>query len=302
MVLITAESIFQLILLIICGYIIFRFKMAKHESLSTLNTILMHLALPALLLESFQSDVLFNGKDMLLPTLGISALIQASNLVFAFLLIRKHPYAHIERASVAFTNNAFVAIPLLSSIFGDIGTFYAGAFNAIASLVFYSVLPAMITGSISMKECLIKTFNDKTIVCIFAIILLALDIHIPDILMTPVGWLGSMTTPLAMIIIGSIIAESDLLHMFTPRIVWISFLRLIAVPLMTAVILYFITDSEIMFLSFCILASTPTASLVTIYTEQANGNVRLATGLFLFTTILTSVTIPLIVLIVSQFT
>lgn len=300
MVLITAKSIIQLILLIFAGLVGYKLKLIKREHLDTVNAILMHLALPALLLESFQSDVLFNGKSILLPALGMSVILQALSLLLGFVFIRKSPSANIERASVAFTNNAFVAIPLLSSIFGELGAFYACAFNAISSLVFFSVLPAMISGHFSAKECLIKTFNDKLIVCLFAILLLAADIRIPELLMTPIGWLADVTTPLAMIIIGCIIGYSDLRHMFNPRVIWITVLRLLIVPVIICAAFIFMIRSHEMLLSFCVLASTPTASLVTIYAEQDGLDTSVSSGIFLLTTILSAVSIPLIVLLINM--
>lgn len=299
MVLTTAESILQLIALILAGALAYRLKLIKRESLDSLNAILMHMGLPAVLLRSFQSDLLFNGKEMLIPTLGISVLLQLMSLLLAFVFVRKNPNANIERASIAFTNNAFIGIPLLSSIFGDIGAFYASTFNAISSLVFFSVLPAMISGSFSAKDCIRKTINDKVIICIISIILLFADIRIPECIMTPVGWLADMTTPLATIIIGCIVAYSDFSHMFSLRVIWITFLRMFIVPALICVALALMLDGREALLSFAVLASTPTGSLVTIYTEEAGGNTSLSSGIFLLTTILSAVSIPMIVYAVT---
>lgn len=302
MLLITITRIIQLSLLIAAGILAFRIKLIKRESIPSLNALLLNLALPALLLKSFQSDVLFNGKSMLLPSLRAAILLQALTLILPFLLVRKHPDCNVERASLIFTNNAFIAIPLLSSIFGDLGTFYACTYNAIASFVFFSVLPAMLTGGLSIRQFLFKSLvNDKVIVCVFSIVLLILDIHLPDFLMTPVEWLGDMSTPLSMVLIGCIIAYCDFKLMFNKRVVIVSLLRLIVIPLIVGAILIFIIPSREMLFSLCILSATPAAGLVAIYTEQAGGNTALASGIFSMTAIACAVTIPLIVAIIDLF-
>ncbi len=301
MVLITVKSIFQLGMLIIAGMAASKLKLVTNESTDSINAILMHLALPALLLRSFQSDILFNNKALLLPTLGISALVQFMSIALGFVFVRRSPNANIERASIGFTNNSFVGIPLLTSMFAETGSFYGCTFNAISSLVFFSVLPAMITGSFSLKDCIRKTLNDKVFVCIFATILLAADIRIPEFIMTPVGWLADITTPLAMVLIGCIIANSDFSHLFNMRAAWITVLRLIVTPLITGCILIFLIGHDTaMLLSFCTLAATPTGALVTIYTEQSRGNTALSSGIFLMTTVASAVTIPIIILLVEQ--
>ena len=301
MVLVTIESIIQLSLLIIAGIAAYKLKLVKDEGIESINNILMHLALPALLLYAFQSDILFGNKAILLPALGISALVQLMSILLSYVFIRKNPNANIERASIAFTNNSFIGIPLLTSMLGETGSFYASIFNAISSLVFFSVLPAMIVGSFSPKECIRKTLNDKVYTCIVGTILLAADIRIPDIIMTPVGWLADLTSPLAMFLIGSIIARSDLGHMFNLRVIWITVLRLIATPVITCIPLILLIGHDVpALISFCALAAMPTGAMVTIYTEEANGNTALSSGVFLMTTVASAVTIPLIVFLLEM--
>ena len=131
MVLVTIESIIQLSLLIIAGIAAYKLKLVKDEGIESINNILMHLALPALLLYAFQSDILFGNKAILLPALGISALVQLMSILLSYVFIRKNPNANIERASIAFTNNSFIGIPLLTSMLGETGSFYASIITAL---------------------------------------------------------------------------------------------------------------------------------------------------------------------------
>ena len=296
MVLITIESIIQLCLLIIVGIIFFKIGLIKQESTDSISAILVHMSLPALLLRSFQSDILFENKGMLLPALFISGLMQGAIIVIGYIFVRNHKDANVERASIAFTNNSFIGIPLLGSIFGEIGVFYGNAFNTISSFTFFSVLPAMLSGSVSVKECIRKTFNDKVIVCIGAIILLIADIRLPEFIMTPVGWMADLTSPLAMILVGCIIATSDFSHMFNLRVVWVSVVRLIISPIIICIpLMLLLKGDNTALLSFGILSAMPTGTLVTIFAEQEGANIELSSGIYLLTTVACAATIPLIV-------
>ena len=50
---VTAKSILQLIILIMTGVLVFRIKWFKAESIQTLNSLVLHLALPATILKAF---------------------------------------------------------------------------------------------------------------------------------------------------------------------------------------------------------------------------------------------------------
>ncbi len=301
MVLITIESIIQLCLLIIVGIIFFKIGLIKQESTDSISAILVHLSLPALLLRSFQSDILFENKGMLLPALGISALVQGMITVLGFVFVRNHTDANVERASIAFTNNSFIGIPLIGSILGEIGVFYGNAFNTISALIFFSVLPAMLSGTVSVKECIRKTFNDKVIVCIIAIILLIADIRLPEFIMTPVGWLADLTSPLAMLLVGCIIATSDFSHMFNLRVVWVSIVRLVISPIIICIPLaLLLKDNTPALLAFGILSAMPTGTLVTVFAEQEGANTELSSGIYLLTTVACAATIPMIVWVLER--
>ena len=177
MVLITLRSILDLCLLMLTGFAAFRFKIIKKEGLNTMNGVLLNIALPATMLKSFQMDLLFEKKELLVSALGLSLLCQLLSIALPFILIRKGPDRNVERSAVAFSNNAFIAIPLLTSIYGDIGTFYASALNVISILFVFSVQPLMISGKFSAKDVARKTLNNKVIITLAAVALL--DQH-PD--------------------------------------------------------------------------------------------------------------------------
>ena len=300
MVLITLRSILDLCLLMLTGFAAFRFKIIKKEGLNTMNGVLLNIALPATMLKSFQMDLLFEKKELLVSALGLSLLCQLLSIALPFILIRKGPDRNVERSAVAFSNNAFIAIPLLTSIYGDIGTFYASALNVISILFVFSVQPLMISGKFSAKDVARKTLNNKVIITLAAVALLIADIHLPRFIMTPVGYLGSLTTPLALLSIGAGIAQSEPSHMFNGRVVWISFLRLIVVPLIICFIFRLFSQDPTVLLCFYILASTPTGSLTPIYCEQEGIAADKASGIFLLTTIACVVTIPFIVFLMER--
>ncbi|MBQ8933254.1 MAG: AEC family transporter [Lachnospiraceae bacterium] len=299
-VLTTARSILQLSLLILIGIFAFRIKLIRKEGILSVNNILLHLALPATLLHSFQMEILFENKELLLSAFILSIMFMALNFVLAYIIVPRGPGCQAARASVAFTNNGFIGIPLLTAIYGDIGTFYASVSNVVGCIYVFGMLPLVLSGSFSLRDLVTKSLNDKMIVCLIAMLLLFADIRLPEFFMAPVGNLASMTTPLALISVGTILAESHFRDMFSRRVIWFSCLRNLLLPVIAGLCFRFVSSDPVMLTSYYVLAATPTASLAVVYTEQAGLPTEEISGVFLLTTIASAFTIPLVVLIMSM--
>ena len=110
-----------------------------------------------------------------------------------------------------------------------------------------------------------------------------------------------MTTPLALIVVGMILAESDMRNIFSRKVAWLSCLRLIVIPLITGLCFRLFSADPVALSSFYILAATPTASLVPIFTEEAGLPIREVSGVFLLSTVASAFTIPLVVLLLTSF-
>ncbi len=300
-VLTTARSILQICLLILSGVFASRIGLLRKEGEKYLNNILMHLALPAMILRSFQMDILFEKKEMLLAAFILSVATSGTSILLSFVLVPGGPDCRSRRAAVGFMNNGFIGIPLLTAVYGDIGAFYASVMNSVGCLFVFGILPLVLNGSFSFREFVKKSLNDKVIISIAAVILLLCNIRLPSILMAPVGNLADMTTPLALIVVGALLAGSDIRSIFSRRVAWFSCLRLIVIPLISGLGFRLFSADPVALSSFYILAATPTASLVPIFTEEAGLPIREVSGIFLLSTVASAFTIPLVVLLLTTF-
>ena len=67
-----------------------------------------------------------------------------------------------------------------------------------------------------------RSILQLSLLILIAMVLLFADIRLPEFFMAPVGNPASMTTPLALIIVGTILAESHFTNMFSRRVLWFS--------------------------------------------------------------------------------
>ena len=114
----------------------------------------------------------------------------------------------------------------------------------------------------------------------------------------PVGtylqYIGGAATPMAMIFIGSTLAESHILEMINNHIIWESSIaKLVAMPLFVAICVYFLPISDEMKIIMILGTCLPTAATVPMLAEQEGQNHELASKILFFVTVLSMATVPL---------
>ncbi|MNP50372.1 Membrane transport protein [compost metagenome] len=107
---------------------------------------------------------------------------------------------------------------------------------------------------------------------------------------------GSITTPIAMMLIGSTLANIDIKEVFTEfRIYPYTIIKQILIPLAAYPILsYFITNPLILGVALINLAM-PVANSAVLFATQYDGDLKLAAKSVFITTLLSVFTIPVIV-------
>lgn len=123
-----------------------------------------------------------------------------------------------------------------------------------------------------------------------------LPLELPTVLSSAVNSIASMNAPVAMIILGTYLAQMKFRELFTDKTVYLcAFMRLIVIPLATAVILMLLPGNEMLKMSVLIVAATPVGSNVAIFAQMENMDYTQAVKDICLSTILCIVTILLIV-------
>ena len=109
-----------------------------------------------------------------------------------------------------------------------------------------------------------------------------------------------MNAPLAMIALGTFLANGELRDIFTDiRLYKVSAVRLLLIPLMTILMLKLFPEGE-MRMAILIAAAAPIGSNVAVYAEINGCDYSYAAKIVCLSTLLSIVTMPLIVLISSN--
>lgn len=299
-------------ILLFCGYFLYKKKMLSADATKQLSNITISIINPIVIFNAYQTDfnpILLRG---LLWSLGLSFVSHIVLILAARLAIKKgSKNSEIERFAISYSNCAFMGIPLIESAFGSEGVFFLTGYITMFNLFMWT--HGVVSMSDGEKKPPKETLRDLLkILCSPAILSIALGLvffftglRLPGILSLPLNYLGSMNTPLAMLVSGATIAKAGLFDAFKKgRAYYVQALKLIILPLiLTALFVpmqYFGAD-RIVINTVLVAAAAPTASATIMFAYKFGKDPEYASHHFALSTVLSCITLPLTLLLSDLF-
>lgn len=289
-------------ILIIFGYVFVGIGAGKlgiidSEQRKFLTTLCSSLMLPFTILSAASMEV---GQETFRSfgiAVGIFFLIMGITLAAAIVLGKA---LHVERklrsamtSLITFPNCTFLGLPLCMALFGQMAVLYNCAALIAFNVLFFMVQVPMFTGGkVSLKAVL----SVPTVTTFVLLAMLILGIHWPAPAQTVIGNVGSMITPMSLIIIGVMLSENDLLTIFREKQGYlVMLLRNLLIPAVTMLILRGIPMAVQDKMCVLVYLSCPCATLTTIYSIQTDTRPELCARGVLFSTIAFAGTLPLVI-------
>ena len=185
---------------------------------------------------------------------------------------------------------------------GEEAVFYISAVIVAFNVMIWTHGIMLMKGSLEKSE-IISIMKSPSIICItIGLIIYILRIPVPEVIASPIQTIGNCTTPLSMIVAGSIVARSDLASIIKNKSIFkVAALRLFAVPFVILLIIKIFNIEGIVALTAFTASACPAAAMVTILANNYNRSPEYASGVFALTTIISLFTIPLMIMIYSFF-
>jgi predicted permease len=292
-----------LFLVLAVGYGANKLKVLTADSNKLLSRLVVNIAMPCTILNTvLGGQVTASGADaatFLALSFGAFALTFLLGVPLPRLLKAPKSDGGLYRFMIAFGNVGFMGFPVIQAIFGPGAAFYVMLFNIAFSVLCFSVGLVMVSGGSGNGKINFRLFiNPTMIVSVLTIIIFYVRIPVPAVLKDTVGLISQMTTPAAMLVIGSSLAAIPFREVFSEvRLYPLALLKLILIPVLTFLIFRLFIKDTAMLGVLTALAAMPTASNATMLAMVYGGNEKLASkGIFL-TTLLSVATIPLLVAI-----
>lgn len=285
-------------LLIVVGAICYRRGIITEDGSSQLSTLIMTFVAPCIIIHSFcrAFDPTMFGR--LLLSFGISALLLVVSIILATLLFRKNtPDYADKRMCVIFSNNGFMALPLLQALYGDDGVFI-GSINIVATNILLWTFGVWLlsrasgrqAGGINWRKIVL---NPGTVGFYIGLAIFLTSFQLPSVIDQTVSFLADMNTPLAMIVLGVYLAQSNIRELVRDRSMYLVCLtRLVVIPLTAIALLYVLPVDRSVAGVLIVSIATPCAVASSMFAQMYGTNYRYASRIIAFSTLLSAVSLP----------
>lgn len=268
-----------------------------------MSNLLLSIVNPCLIITVYQTEYNSHLVKGLLISFILAIIAHVIAIFVAQLAIRKDPknanYA-IERFASIYSNCGFIGIPLLNSVLGAEGVFYLTAYMTVFNIMTWTHGLSLLKGNLDMK-CLKEGMRSPMVVAtLIAVFLYFTQWKLPTPLLDSMNYVANMNTPLAMMVAGFSVAQSNYKQILNNiRLYWVCFIKLLLVPLSLLLFLWAIKVDYKVAYTTLIAAACPTATTTTMMSIKFNKNYTYASEMFSFSTMLSILTIPFIVFCAS---
>lgn len=292
-ILLLKQNILMFLYLLI-GYFLFRKKLIGISGSADIGRMLLHIVMPAAILKAYMTS--YTPERLIGLVLSfLAALLALLLAIFISRIFFKKEQA-IERFGAAFSNAGFIGIPLVQMTLGEEAVFYISSFVALLNILQWTYGVFILTGDRNTFSFQKLRTNPVILSFLGGLILFFLPVTLPDLLTGMIGSLAAMNGPLAMIVLGTYLAQVSPGSLFKEKLAYrSSFVRLILIPLLTIVLLgFFPAEYHTLKLAVLIAASAPIGSNVAIFAQLYGQDYTRAVKEVCLSTLLCMITLPLI--------
>lgn len=294
MSMIILNRLLLMLMFMIPGFALYKCRVIGDSGVKDMGKLLIYIILPSAIIKSYCLD--FSVEKLV--GLVISFIAAAVSLTISVIISKgifgkKYP---IEQFGAAFSNAGFMGIPIVQFVLGSEYIYYAAAFVALLNILQWTYGVYVMTGkkaAVSAKNVLLN----PVIVSFFCgIILFLLPVRMPAIVTEMLEYYSSINAPLAMIALGTYLAQVNFKELFTEMISYkTSVVRLVVIPAATVLLLYLMPFGSYKLKTvITVLAAAPIGTNVAIYAQVHGGDYKKAVREVVLSTILCIFTMPII--------
>lgn len=288
------------------GFFLYKIRILNDVVNKGLSGLIVHVVSPCLIFTSIISmdDSQIQNALMLL-WIGFAiyfALAILSFLVVKALRVPKTSFG-VYQASMMFGNVGFLGLPLSEALFGPVGLFYMALLNIHLNLLTYSYGVFLVSGGGKKAKFSPKSLlNTGIISVLLAMIIYFIRIPVPTFITQPLSFLGSITSPLAMVVIGSTAAANSLRRVFSHKKLYLlTAIKMLALPILAFFILRMTLGNTLMTQVLTMYVGMPTAAIVGMFAITYDADAETAVSATTMMNIFCILTIPLLYLLMQLF-
>lgn len=293
------NQIIMLFIIAALGFMLRRMKVFTDPVIKGVNSTVILITWPAMMIMTTQKDY---DAEVLKGFFGVftASLVILSVFIlitfFCFSKMKDKGLRPVMTMLAVMPNSGYIGLPIIQAVYGDAGALYLAAYLVGFNLVLWTLCVSICTG-FTLKS-LKGMLNPGLIAAIVGIALFLLKIKLPSPVLSAVNQLGSLNTPLAMLLLGARMDTLTLKKLLDGPM-WITVaLKLVVIPILALYVLKALGMPPLA-LGVAVLATAmPSASACQMLAEKYDLGVDFAARGVLVSTLLCIVTIPLMLTLI----
>ena len=276
-----------LLLIMIVGFVGAKKNIFNDEVNVYASNILLKIGIPGLIISSVKNGSPFTGNE-LFNVLVIFSIFTIFTGIVSKVIVE---VLRIQENKSLFTNAGFMGLPAIQAILGDQAMLYGALFLLPLNCLMYGYGESLFRkGGFSLK----KYMNGPMIASIIALVLCIFNIKLPYILAQTCTYIGNVTTPLSMMVIGAGLVNMDIKELLDVKVWAFTIFKMILLPLFYMFSLSLFQMDPLIENTLILIMCMPVASNSSVYALMYGEDATLASKAIFLTSVSCVVTIPIV--------
>ena len=295
------QEIIKLFVIMFMGYAVVKAGLMKASESKSVSVILVYLVNPCVIVNAFQVEYTPEVQKGLILAVMAAVVIHLLYLLLTAILKNPLHLNVIERATAIYSNAGILVIPLVQVLLGPEYVIYSSAFITVQLVLLWTHCKSMLCeeSKLEWKKILLNV----NIISIFVgVILFVSRISLPSGVQSVLGMMNNLMGPLGMLLAGMVIADVSMKNVFLRKRNYLSAaLRLLIYPVLSLAVMKIISlfapvsDFKQILLTVYLASVTPACTTVTSMAQLYDKDAGYASSLYVLTTLLSIVTMPVMV-------
>lgn len=302
---IAARQVGILYILALVGVLADKTKIFTESTAKKCTDLLFYIITPAVIINSFfTTEFSKESATNLLISVGCGFLIHFVGIFITIPFFRKGKLEEnvIYKYASIYGNVGYLTLPLTNAVLGSEGVFYcAGVVMAFNVMGFTHGIILMDTENkkFEFKKLLL---NPGVIGVVIGLPFYLFNIDLPELITAPVAYIDAMQTPVAMIVFGTYLANSDLKSIFRRKNIFLAALiKLVLLPAAMFAIYKLFGLAGTLICALMISSCAPSANNTVMFSAKYNKDTGIASQTVSVVSFLSIITMPLIIAFVSTY-
>ncbi len=301
---VVAGQVLTLFLMMAVGFVLQKIEKFSTETQTQLTFLLLYVIAPCMIIDSMQIERSAEAlRSMGLAAVACLIFFVVGIIVTSLIFRKKEPdTGDVLRFGSFYPNIGFMGFPLIRAVLGEDAMVFAAVFLILFQLFHWThgVIVMGGRGKTSIKNAVL---NPGIFGFVVGMLFFLLGIRLPWPVANAVTFISSMNTPIAMLIIGAIMADADILKLLKiPALYLSSAVKLVVLPALVAFLIYPLNLQPLVYCSVVILSATPSAGITSMFAVRFGRDTLTGARVVTLSTLLSIITLPIIAAAVQSFT